>query len=161
MLLGAVNQEALARIVCKRLQTSEERNVSSALPASTDGPPPGQLPFGGRKSGIQFLNASTGWITGTVGANDLAWLYVSHDGGATWNHQSLPLPPGVPSAQLSLGSPTFFSGTEAFFPSFFLMLSQREELPRTSTCARWGEDVDEYNAPPTRFYGGQTWTTQL
>src|SRR6266513_4967339 len=56
-------------------------NVASALPASTDTPPPGQLPFGGQKSGIHFLNVSTGWITGTVMASDLAWLYVSHDGG--------------------------------------------------------------------------------
>ena len=95
------------------------RNVSSALPASTDTPPPGQLPFGGRKSGIQFLNASTGWITGTVVANDLSWLYVSYDGGATWYQQSLPLPSGVPSAQLSLGSPTFFSATDGILPVIF------------------------------------------
>jgi photosystem II stability/assembly factor-like uncharacterized protein len=60
------------------------RNVSSALPASTDTPPPGHLPFGGQKSGIHFLNTSTGWITGTVVVNDLAWLYVSHDEGSTW-----------------------------------------------------------------------------
>jgi len=95
------------------------RNVSSALPASTDGPPPGHLPFGGRKSGIHFLNASTGWITGTVVANDLIWLYVSHDGGATWYQQSLTLPPGVPSAQLSFVSPTFFSATDGILPVIF------------------------------------------
>jgi photosystem II stability/assembly factor-like uncharacterized protein len=95
------------------------RNVSSALPASTDGPPPGHLPFGGQKSGIHFLNASTGWITGTVVANNLTWLYVSHDGGATWYQQSLALPPGVPSAQLSLVSPTFFSATDGILPVIF------------------------------------------
>lgn len=95
------------------------RNVSSALPASTDTPPPGQLPFGGRKSGIQFLNASTGWITGTVGANDLAWLYVSHDGGATWYQHSLLPPPGVPPAQLTLSSPTLFSPTDGILPVIF------------------------------------------
>jgi len=95
------------------------RNVSSALPASTDTPPPGHLPFGGRKSGIHFLNTSTGWITGTVLANDLAWLYVSQDGGSTWHQQSLPLPSGVPSAQLSLLSPTFFSATDGILPALF------------------------------------------
>jgi len=94
-------------------------NVASALPASTDTPPPGQLPFGGRKAGIHFLNESTGWITGTVVANDLAWLYVSHDGGSTWYQQSLSLPPGVPSAQLSLISPTFFSATDGILPVIF------------------------------------------
>lgn len=95
------------------------RNVASALPASTDLPPPGHLPFGGQKSGIRFLNTSTGWVTGTVMANDLAWLYVSHDGGSTWYQQSLPLPPGVPSAQLSLASPTFFSVTDGILPVIF------------------------------------------
>ena len=94
-------------------------NVSSAFPASTDTPPPGHLPFGGRKSGIHFLNTSTGWITGTVVVNDLAWLYVSHDGGSTWYQQSLSLPSGVPSAQLSLLSPTFFSATDGILPVIF------------------------------------------
>jgi photosystem II stability/assembly factor-like uncharacterized protein len=94
-------------------------NVSNALPASTDIPPPGHLPFGGQKSGIHFLNTSTGWITGTVLASGLAWLYVSHDGGSTWYQQSLPLPPGVPSAQLSLVSPTFFSATDGILPVIF------------------------------------------
>jgi photosystem II stability/assembly factor-like uncharacterized protein len=95
------------------------RNVASALPASTDLPPPGHLPFGGQKSGIHFLNTSTGWVTGTVMANDLAWLYVSHDGGSTWYQQSLSLPPWAPSAQLSLASPTFFSVTDGILPVIF------------------------------------------
>ncbi len=95
------------------------RNVASALPASTDTPPPGHLPFGGQKSGIHFLNVSTGWISGTVLARDLAWLYVSLDGGSTWYQQSLSLPPGVPSAQLSLASPTFFSATDGILPVIF------------------------------------------
>jgi len=94
-------------------------NVASALPASTDIPPPGHLPFGGQKSGIHFLNTSTGWITGTVVVSDLAWLYESHDGGSTWYQQSLSLPPGVPSAQLSLISPTFFSATDGILPVIF------------------------------------------
>jgi photosystem II stability/assembly factor-like uncharacterized protein len=95
------------------------RNVASALPASTDIPPPGHLPFGGQKSGIQFLNVSAGWITGTVVVNDLAWLYVSRDGGTTWYQQSLSLPSGVPPAQLSLVSPTFFSATDGILPVIF------------------------------------------
>lgn len=120
------------------------KNVSSALPASTDAPPPGQLPFGGRKSGIQFLNTSTGWITGTVVANDLAWLYVSHDGGATWNQQSLPLPSGVPSAQLSLGSPTFFSATDGILPVTF-----------SDVITGRGIATDIY----VTHDGGKTWTS--
>ncbi|TMC25052.1 MAG: hypothetical protein E6J36_06100 [Chloroflexi bacterium] len=95
------------------------RNVSRALPASTDTRPSVHLSFGGLKSGIHFLNTSTGWITGTVGVNDLTWLYVSHDGGSTWYQQSLSLPPGVPSAQLSLVPPTFFSATDGILPVIF------------------------------------------
>jgi photosystem II stability/assembly factor-like uncharacterized protein len=98
-------------------------NVASAFPASTDIPPPGHLPFGGRKSGIHFLNTSTGWITGTAVVNDLALLYVSYDGGSTWNRQSLSLPAGVPSAQLSLSSPTFFSDTDGILPVIFADLT--------------------------------------
>jgi len=93
--------------------------VSRALAASTDIPPPGHLPFGGQKSGIHFLNRSTGWITGTVVAGDLAWLYVTHDGGLTWYRQTLPLPPGVPSARLMIMSPTFFSATDGILPVTF------------------------------------------
>ncbi len=94
-------------------------NVASALPASTDIPPPGHLPYGGRKSGIHFLNMSTGWITGTAVVTDLALLYMSHDGGSTWYQQSISLPQRVPSAQLSFISPTFFSATEGVLPIIF------------------------------------------
>jgi photosystem II stability/assembly factor-like uncharacterized protein len=62
---------------------------------------------------------SAGWITGTLVVNDLAWLFVSHDGGSTWYQQSLALPPGVPPAQLSLVSPTFFSATGGILPVIF------------------------------------------
>jgi photosystem II stability/assembly factor-like uncharacterized protein len=94
-------------------------NVANALPASTDTPPPGHLPFGGRKSGIHFLNTSTGWITGTAVVTSLAMLYVSHDGGSTWYRQSISLLPGVPPAQLLLISPTFFSATDGVLPIIF------------------------------------------
>src|SRR5205807_1592793 len=40
------------------------QSVSAAL--FSDVTPPGHLPYGGQKSGISFLNASTGWVTGTV-----------------------------------------------------------------------------------------------
>jgi photosystem II stability/assembly factor-like uncharacterized protein len=90
------------------------RSVSTAL--FSDATPPGHLPYGGQKSGIHFLNVSTGWVTGTVTANDLAWLYVTHDGGSTWDQQTLPRSSGVPSAQLSILSPTFFSSTEGILP---------------------------------------------
>jgi photosystem II stability/assembly factor-like uncharacterized protein len=94
--------------------------ISNALAASTDGPPPGRLPYGGQKSGIRFLNASTGWVTGTVSAPNLAWLYVSYDGGSTWHQQPLPMPAGIASARLSILSPTFFSATDGVLPITFV-----------------------------------------
>ncbi len=77
---------------------------------------PGALPFGGDKSGISFLNASTGWATGTEPVTNFSWLYVTHDGGATWQHQTLPLPPGVTQTQFSLSPPTFFGFGRGILP---------------------------------------------
>ncbi len=92
-------------------------NVATALIA--DATPPGRLPYGGQKSGMSFLNAYTGWVTGTVSLPNLAWLYVTHDGGSTWRQQSLLMPPGVASARLSILSPTFFSAADGILPISF------------------------------------------
>src|SRR5260370_8673578 len=43
--------------------------VSSVLPASTDTPPPGRLPFGGEKAGLGFLDTMTGWLTASFPLN--------------------------------------------------------------------------------------------
>ncbi len=93
------------------------QSVSTAL--FSDVTPSGHLPYSGQKSGIHFLNVSTGWVTGTVMFNDLAWLYVTHDGGSTWYQQTLSRPSGVPSAQLSIQSPAFFSATDGILPVKF------------------------------------------
>jgi photosystem II stability/assembly factor-like uncharacterized protein len=97
------------------------QNVSTALPSDTT--PPGQLPYGGQKAGISFLNASTGWVTGTVTTNDLAWLYVTHDGGKTWHQQTLLKPQGIPSVQFLIQAPTFFSATDGLLPVRFADLT--------------------------------------
>lgn len=91
--------------------------VASALFADTT--PPGRLPYGGQKSGMRFLDSQTGWVTGTVPLSNVAWLYVTHDGGSTWKQQSLPMPSAVPSARLTVLSPTFFSATDGILPVIF------------------------------------------
>ncbi|HEY6406244.1 MAG TPA: hypothetical protein VIY29_02130, partial [Ktedonobacteraceae bacterium] len=93
------------------------QRISTALFADTT--PPGHLPYGGQKSGIRFLNTTTGWVTGTVTLNNLAWLYITHDGGQSWFQQMLPMPSGVPAAQLSIRPPTFFSATDGVLPVRF------------------------------------------
>ncbi|HLZ56027.1 MAG TPA: hypothetical protein VKR06_03685 [Ktedonosporobacter sp.] len=90
--------------------------VSAALPASTDLPGPGRLPFGGKKTGITFLNEQTGWITGSYSAPGYSFLYRTGDGGQTWNPQALSLAPPQAPAQLAIAAPHFFSATEGILP---------------------------------------------
>jgi photosystem II stability/assembly factor-like uncharacterized protein len=114
--------------------------VADALFADTT--PPGHLPYGGQKSGIRFLDASTGWVTGTVVVPSIPWLYITHDGGSSWYQQSLLKPPGIPTAQLTINSPTFFSTTDGILPVIF-------------------SDITTDSRIATDFYvthdGGQTW----
>jgi len=101
-------------------------NVATVLFA--DATPPDRLPYGGQKSGMRFLDASTGWVTGTVSSSNLAWLYVTHDGGSTWHQQSLLMPPGVPSSQLLVLSPTFFSPVDGILPVIFSNVNTGSEI---------------------------------
>jgi hypothetical protein len=125
ILSGTENAAGAAAETVQVLRTTDGgqtwQSVSRAL--FSDATPPGHLPYGGQKSGISFLNASTGWVTGTVAANDLAWLYMTHDGGKTWDQQTLPRPSGVSSAQLSILAPTFFSTTDGILPVRFADLT--------------------------------------
>jgi len=90
--------------------------ASRVYPASTDRPPPGKLPFGGSKSGLSFVNASTGWVTGSVPVNNLTWVFVTHDAGTTWQQQALPPLPHQEPALLSFISPQFFTANEGILP---------------------------------------------
>jgi photosystem II stability/assembly factor-like uncharacterized protein len=95
------------------------REVSAARP---DNPPNAAnvLPFNGDKQGISFVNASTGWVAGTVPKADTVWLYVTHDGGSTWKQQSLSLPSNVKGAQITTLPPRFFSPGDGILPVLFL-----------------------------------------
>src|SRR5229473_2081727 len=61
---------------------------------------PATFPFSGHKTGLTFINASTGWATGP-------WLYITRDGGATWKQQTLPTAPDQVFAP-----PTFFNARD-------------------------------------------------
>lgn len=63
---------------------------------------PATFPFSGHKSGLVFINTSTGWATSNG-------LYVTHDGGATWQQQTLP-------AQACCLLPTFFNAHDGILP---------------------------------------------
>ena len=94
--------------------------VTQVYPASTDGPPPGRLPYGGSKSGLSFVNATTGWVTGSVPVNNLTWVYVTRDGGSSWQQQALPPAPHLAAAQLSFLTATFFTARDGILPVNFV-----------------------------------------
>jgi photosystem II stability/assembly factor-like uncharacterized protein len=71
---------------------------------------PGALPLQGIKSGMSWISATTGWVTGIIYRENTVYLYRSQDGGMSWQSQSLPLPSG--QATITTQPPVFFSATE-------------------------------------------------
>jgi photosystem II stability/assembly factor-like uncharacterized protein len=78
-----------------------------------------ELPHGGLKTGITFKDAQNGWATGED-ASAIPWLYVTHDGGHTWNQQQLAdLPGSTGTASTSVHyttTPPVFFGDNGFLP---------------------------------------------
>ncbi len=77
---------------------------------------PGGLPFSGMKSGLAFLDASRGWVTGSEPVEKYAWLFMTEDGGKTWQHQELALPAGHENDMLSIDPPRFFTPQDGLLP---------------------------------------------
>lgn len=76
----------------------------------------GGLPLTGHKNGISFKDVHNGWATGQD-AIGKPWLYVTHDGGHTWNAQSLTFPDAYPTGQLNfVTTPPVFFGNTGFLP---------------------------------------------
>ncbi|MGB8213628.1 MAG: hypothetical protein WCE68_08725 [Anaerolineales bacterium] len=73
------------------------------------------LPLDGIKNGMTFLDANTGWVTGSSPAAGDVFLYVTHDGGVSWSQQNVPLPPGYADYQYLPQAPIFF-GKDGFLP---------------------------------------------
>ena len=71
------------------------------------------LPLEGIK--MTFLDAQTGWVTGSSPADGDVYLYITQDGGASWSQQSLALPTGYASDQYIPQAPVFF-GKDGFLP---------------------------------------------
>lgn len=106
----------------------------------------GHLPFGGP---VGFRDASTGWLAGRRGAAFTPDhpLYMSRDGGRSWQPQDLPPPPGYEEAGALdiIAPPVFFPPRyeEGVLPAVF--------VPKTF-------NHEDYAAVPyiTRD-GGKTW----
>jgi photosystem II stability/assembly factor-like uncharacterized protein len=81
------------------------------------------LPLGGQKYGFTFLDASRGWVGGTLPVDNYIYLYRTRDGGAAWSEVNLALPAGYESAQTGNYGPQFFSATEGILVVNLVMSS--------------------------------------
>lgn len=94
------------------------------------------LPNGGLKTGISFKDALNGWATGGD-YSFYPWLYVTHDGGHTWQKQGLP----PNTAVFNMTTPPVFFGNAGIMPVTL---------------------INNNNGGGTMMYvtndGGQTWT---
>jgi photosystem II stability/assembly factor-like uncharacterized protein len=73
------------------------------------------LPLSGIKNGMTFLNANTGWVTGTIPVDGEVFLFVTNDSGVSWEQQNIPLPTGYSTYQYMPQAPVFF-GSDGFLP---------------------------------------------
>ncbi len=154
------------------------KKIASATP---DGK--GALPFGGDKTGLSFVSATTGWVTGAEPVENFFWLYRTQDGGITWKQQALPLPPNQPKQQYDLKPPVFLDGRHGFLQASYstsagtpgLVLYATQNAGQTWTAAGtvpgmativnaldaqhlWATDGSVLYASSD---GGQTWATLI
>lgn len=102
---------------------------------------PGILPYNVNVTGLFFLNARDGWMTGQTNQTNSAWVYVTHDGGQTWQHERLPLPAERITPPILVTPPSFVGDQDGFL---------------------WVNlDVPQHGGPELELYtthdGGATW----
>ena len=91
---------------------------------------PTGLSVEGHKTGVRFVNETTGWATASPAAGSIAWLYITHDAGVTWQHQSIPLPADAFQEWETL-PPVFFNATDGILPHIFILGPQSQTLNET------------------------------
>jgi len=80
---------------------------------------PDSIPLSPLKEGFCFLNDSRGWVTGQPRANGYAMLYITNDGGRTWNYQDLPIPEEYQHSLITIKAPIFFNDKDGVLPVTF------------------------------------------
>ena len=150
----------------------EKASVSHyTLPNATA---PGVLPMGGAFgpnaanqlacelfpfNAIAFSDASTGWAAGRCrGPAPSAYLYVTHDAGSTWQPQSLPSLPGVPTCPCNVvaTAPVFTSSREATF-AISIDTEQTSCQPQNGGTACMVQSIPGTAALYATHDGGRTW----
>lgn len=96
------------------------------------------LPLVGQKIDMAFRDAAYGWVGGAIPRDGFTYLYLTTDGGLTWNQQTLVLPPGFENSMTEAEAPHFFNPSEAI-----LRLRLVSAVPTTVFYLT--------------FDGGQTW----
>ncbi|GCE31314.1 hypothetical protein KDA_67980 [Dictyobacter alpinus] len=114
---------------------------------SSSGPGPQKLANGGIKSGLSFVNAATGWATGSD-ASTVPWLYMTHDGGKTWERKTISAMAGGTNAGGSIHTlPPVVLGNDGFLP---MVVESRTVLVRsTDGGASWttnGQAIAGFNS---------------
>ncbi len=110
-------------------------------PGSSD-----SLPLSGIKNGMTFLDADTGWVTGSRPMDGDIYLFVTHDGGVSWAQQSIPLPAGYENYMYVAQAPVFF-GNDGFLP-LMVYLSNLTEFTFYTTHdggTTWSGDPTDAN----------------
>jgi photosystem II stability/assembly factor-like uncharacterized protein len=89
-----------------------------------------EAPVGGV---MQFVSATTGWIVGGRVNYVRNLLYLTQDGGQTWEEQRLDLPPDAANVNVMIGAPVFFSAREG---AIAVNLEKRVQIYRTDDGGR-------------------------
>jgi photosystem II stability/assembly factor-like uncharacterized protein len=137
------------------------------------------LPLSGIKNNLTPLSADTAWVGGVVYAPETFYLFKTLDGGQTWFPQTLPTPPNIQNAELSIDSgPIFPTPSDGILPVRFFSETDRTGFYVTRDGGEnWefasfmpGSGEVDFVSPSDGFFwtgeqffvtadGAQTWTS--
>lgn len=92
-----------------RARSSSNFSWGTLLATSDGGASWKALPTPPIADAIRFISASTGWLAGGPGGND---LFITRDGGLSWQRQTVAAPAGLDTAAAVYQLPTFVNDNE-------------------------------------------------